>query len=186
MLTDMKTVWAERASLLSSIGESVCSHGRACVPSVLSSNQLSRRWRDLNGSVASVSLATHEDDYREQIIALLSDAHTLGNMSDLSFEPVESTFSVSSGYIGSNRVRLTDNVCLGKDFAVEIRGDAFKWRWETFLIGPRFSAEVLSKHLIIPLITTAHLAFTSTDPLSELSESDLEKVLSKRLPVLHA
>lgn len=38
------------------------------------------------------------------------------------------------------------------------------------------SAELLAQHLILPLITTAHLAFYSPDPVSELSEADLEKV----------
>jgi hypothetical protein len=38
------------------------------------------------------------------------------------------------------------------------------------------SAEILSKHLILPLIGVNHLAFSSADPVSELSENDLEKV----------
>jgi hypothetical protein len=35
---------------------------------------------------------------------------------------------------------------------------------------------VLSKHLVIPLLSTAYLAFTSPDAISEISGSDLEKV----------
>ena len=38
------------------------------------------------------------------------------------------------------------------------------------------SADVLSKHLILPLISMSHLAFSSADPLGTTSETDLEKV----------
>jgi len=38
---------------------------------------------------------------------------------------------------------------------------------------------VLSKHLILPLLSIAHLAFTSADSVSELSTSDLENAVDK-------
>lgn len=38
------------------------------------------------------------------------------------------------------------------------------------------SADVLSQHLIMPLISVTHLAFSSSDPVSELSGSDLGEV----------
>ncbi|PIL29787.1 hypothetical protein GSI_07993 [Ganoderma sinense ZZ0214-1] len=41
------------------------------------------------------------------------------------------------------------------------------------------SADVLSKHLILPLISMSHLAFSSADPLSTTSEADLEKSVDK-------
>lgn len=63
-----------------------------------------------------------------------------------------------------------------KDFAFSIGNDTFRWRWETFNLGPRMSADILSKHLILPLISTTHLAFSSADPISTSSETDLEKV----------
>jgi hypothetical protein len=63
-----------------------------------------------------------------------------------------------------------------KDFAFELECDAFKWRWETCFLGHKTSAEIVSKHLIMPLISVNYLAFSSADPVSELSESDLEKV----------
>ena len=56
--------------------------------------------------------------------------------------------------------------------------------WETISTGPKMSAELLSQHLILPLITTAHLAFYSPDPVSELSEADLEKVSTLICPRL--
>lgn len=66
-----------------------------------------------------------------------------------------------------------------QDLAIDLHGDSFKWRWETFSIGPKQSADVLSKHLMIPLLSTAYLAFISSDAISEISGSDLEKVGSQ-------
>lgn len=55
-------------------------------------------------------------------------------------------------------------------------GDGFKWRWDACIVPPNLAAEVLSKHLILPLVSTGHLAFTTKEPLGEMSESELEKV----------
>ncbi|TFY76609.1 hypothetical protein EWM64_g7404 [Hericium alpestre] len=98
------------------------------------------------------------EEWKDQVFQLLSDAHTLSGLLDISFEVGQSTYS---------------------DFAFDLQSDTFKWRWETFLLGPKLSAELLSKHLIVPLISTAHLAFTSADPVSELSDTDLEKAVDK-------
>ena len=54
--------------------------------------------------------------------------------------------------------------------------DGFRWRWEAYSLGPKVSADVLSKHLILPLISVTHMAFSSADPVSELASADLEKV----------
>lgn len=35
-----------------------------------------------------------------------------------------------------------------QDFAFELECDAFRWRWETCLLGHKSSAELISKHLI--------------------------------------
>ncbi|KAA1467350.1 hypothetical protein DENSPDRAFT_237707 [Dentipellis sp. KUC8613] len=136
MITDTKTVWAE----------------------VLSSNQLFRRWCDANSQPWPPASASHDEEWKDQIFQLLTDAHTLGGFLDLSFEAVPSRYS---------------------DFAFELQHDQFKWRWETLVVGPKLAAELLSKHLIVPLISTAHLAFTSADPVSELSDGDLEKAVDK-------
>lgn len=63
-----------------------------------------------------------------------------------------------------------------QDLAFEIDCDGFKWHWETYLLGPKTSADVISRHLIMPLISVVHISFYSADPVSELEESDLEKV----------
>ena len=56
--------------------------------------------------------------------------------------------------------------------------DEFKWRWETYLVGPKTSANVISQHLVMPLLSLTHLAFASADPLSELPDTDLESVFT--------
>lgn len=88
---------------------------------------------------------------------------------------------------------------VSQDFSFELGSDEFKWRWETYSLGPKVhtsivltgsrladlsclvqvSADVLSKHLIMPLVSVTHLSFSSADPVSGISEGDLEKVFSK-------
>lgn len=63
-----------------------------------------------------------------------------------------------------------------KDFAFRLECNAFKWRWETIFVGHKISAEILSKHLIMPLISANHLAFSSPDVVGNLPPADLEKV----------
>ncbi|TFY62743.1 hypothetical protein EVG20_g6593 [Dentipellis fragilis] len=135
-----KTVWAE----------------------VLFSNQLFRRWCDANNKPLPSASTSYDEEWKDQVFQLLTDAHTLGGFLDLSFEAVPSHYS---------------------DFAFELQHDQFKWRWETLVVGPKLSAELLSKHLIVPLISTAHLAFTSADPVSELADGDLEKVIAPAVTV---
>jgi hypothetical protein len=63
-----------------------------------------------------------------------------------------------------------------KDFAFELRLEDFVFRWETNLAGYKISAEVISTQIIVPLMSTAHLAFNSPNPVGGMSESDLETV----------
>lgn len=65
-----------------------------------------------------------------------------------------------------------------EDFAFELEFETFKWKWETNFLGYKSSAEIISKQLIMPLISVNHLAFASADPIGELSENSLEKVNS--------
>lgn len=64
----------------------------------------------------------------------------------------------------------------------EIEGDAFKWRWNTIFVGYKISAEILSKHLIMPLISVSHLVFTSPNAVSNLPGDDLDKVMPLVMP----
>ncbi|KAI0710020.1 hypothetical protein C8Q76DRAFT_740783 [Earliella scabrosa] len=126
---------------------------------VLSSNQFARRWRDCNQqSSASFADEEEEESWRIKCLEFLSAAHSLGGLAELSFELVKSNFS---------------------DLAFTIGGDSFRWRWETFNVGPRMSADILSKHLILPMISMTHLAFSSADPLGTTSEKDMEKSVDK-------
>ncbi|KIJ12817.1 hypothetical protein PAXINDRAFT_171003 [Paxillus involutus ATCC 200175] len=137
MITDTKSTWAE----------------------VLSSNQLARRWRECNRRAGSPLLDDDEEEaWRTRHLELLSRAHTLGGVAELSFEVVESKFG---------------------DFAFELECAAFKWRWETASVGHKLSADILSQHLIMPLISVSHLAFSSSDVVGDLPPSDLEKAIDK-------
>ncbi|KAI0086993.1 hypothetical protein BDY19DRAFT_321026 [Irpex rosettiformis] len=139
MITDTKQVWGE----------------------TITSNRLSRRWRECNPGIASPPSAAgeeEEDEWRSLTLDLLSAAHTIGGIASLAFEIVQSR---------------------NADLAFELRGEQFRWRWETYSLGPKTSAEVISKQLIMPLISVAHTAFTSAEPVSSQSEIDLEKSIDK-------
>ncbi|KAI9568257.1 hypothetical protein HD554DRAFT_2205149 [Boletus coccyginus] len=137
MITDTKRTWTE----------------------VLSSKQFARRWRECNKRFDSPPLDGDEEEaWRECSLELLSRAHTLGGVVELSFEVVESKFG---------------------DFTFQLECDAFKWRWETIFVGHKVSADILSKHLIMPLISANHLAFSSPDVVGDLPPADLEKAIDK-------
>ncbi|KAJ7494666.1 hypothetical protein B0H11DRAFT_2002913 [Mycena galericulata] len=120
---------------------------------VLNSKQFARRWRACNPDSASdFPREEDEEEWRIYNLELLAKAHTLGGMDELSFDCVESNYA---------------------DLAIELECEAFKWRWETCLQGGRFSAEMISRHLVLPLISLNHLAFSSA--VGEASETDLEK-----------
>ncbi|KAH9009188.1 hypothetical protein EDB84DRAFT_1571392 [Lactarius hengduanensis] len=126
---------------------------------VLSKQRLRRRWSTCNPNSAPNQLSgPEEDSWLDQALQYLEDVHSLGAMGDLAFSVTESRFS---------------------DLAVDLRGDGFNWRWETFSIGPKQSADVLSKHLILPLLSTAYLAFVSPDAICEISGNDLEKTVDR-------
>ncbi|KAJ7104220.1 hypothetical protein B0H15DRAFT_809014 [Mycena belliarum] len=124
---------------------------------VLNSKQFARRWRACNpDSPSDFAQEDDEEEWRLANLELLAKAHTLGGITELSFECVESNYA---------------------DLAIELECEAFKWRWETCLQGGRFSAEMISRHLVLPLISLNHLAFSS--PVGESSETDLEKAVDK-------
>ncbi|KAF4596531.1 hypothetical protein EYR38_007918 [Pleurotus pulmonarius] len=138
LVTDTKSVWSE----------------------VLSSKELARRWRINNPITAAppYDVLKDEQSWRTSCHELLSQAHTLGGIAELSFEVVDSNYS---------------------DLAFDLECEAFKWRWETNFVGHKLSAEIISKHLVMPLISVNHLAFASADPVCELPEGDLEKVFRR-------
>ncbi|KAI6155021.1 hypothetical protein BKA82DRAFT_306865 [Pisolithus tinctorius] len=137
MITDTKCIWAE----------------------VLNSKQFARRWRECNRRISSPLLDDDaEEAWRTRNLDLLSRAHTLGGVSDVSFEPVESKIA---------------------DLAFELECDTFKWRWDTIFVGHKASADILSQHLIMPLISVNHLAFSSPNAVGDFSGDELEKAIDK-------
>ncbi|KAF9468141.1 hypothetical protein BDZ94DRAFT_845739 [Collybia nuda] len=126
---------------------------------VLTSNQFSRRWRDCNfNSPSFYTDAEDEDAWRTTTLELLSRVHTLGGIIDLSFEVVPSNYA---------------------DISFTLEGESFKWKWEACILGHKRSAEIISQHLIFPLISVNHLAFSSADVISELLDADIEKAIDK-------
>jgi len=127
----------------------------------------------LNANSAPSQLPeSEEDSWLDQVLQLLADMHSPGMMGALSFDVIQSRYSVSM--VGSCAPSSLSRS--PQDLAIDLRGDSFIWRWETFSIGYKQSADVLSKHLMIPLLSTAYLAAISPDAISEISGSDLEKV----------
>lgn len=73
-----------------------------------------------------------------------------------------------------HKVLLADLIT--QDLAFEMECEAFNWRWELCYIGHKSSAELISKQLILPLISVNAMAFSSVDAVSEMGDSDVEKV----------
>lgn len=63
---------------------------------MLTRKELARRWRDCNRQHGSETSDSDEEEeaWRTSILELLNKAHTLGNFADMSFEVVESNYSV--------------------------------------------------------------------------------------------
>ncbi|THH07062.1 hypothetical protein EW145_g3644 [Phellinidium pouzarii] len=121
---------------------------------VITAKQLLRRWLQLNPTIS----IDNSDGSIAQLLRLISLVHTVGGISDANFDIVDSRDA---------------------DLAFELDRDEFKWRWDTYLLGPKTSSEIISKHLIMPLVSLAHISFYSADPVSELDEEDLEKTVDK-------
>jgi hypothetical protein len=155
----------------------------------LTSNQLARRWRECRPLDSKSNLTSREGElWRRDILKCLSAAHTVGNFADMSFEVVKSLYSVSRfEFCYPTPPEGCTNAPLfrPKDFAFELRLDDFVFRWETNTTGHRISAEVISRQIIMPLMSTAHLAFSSPNSVGVMSESELETV-SQEEPLVYA
>lgn len=68
--------------------------------------------------------------------------------------------------------------------AFELDYEDFKWRWEPNFLGYQMSADIISRQLIVPLISTNYLAFSSAEPVGGVSDQDLEKVIAYWLCIL--
>lgn len=92
--------------------------------------------------------------------------------------PPSALYNPETLHVLHNRPRLV--VDRSQDFACEICHDDYTWQWHANSLGYRTSAELLSKHLILPLITFSDLAFASSEPLSQMPNDELEKVCAGR------
>ncbi|KAG2060825.1 hypothetical protein BDR06DRAFT_993108 [Suillus hirtellus] len=132
---------------------------KAAWAEVLTSNQFARRWRTCNKlSISPLPDTNEEESWRDHHLALIGRAHSLGGFLGLTLELEKP----ASG-----------------DLALQLECNNWKWRWEPTFLGPRLSAEIISKHLIMPLISVNHLAFSSSDVLGDLAPGDLEKATDK-------
>jgi len=149
----------------------------------LAGNQLARRWRECHPLKSKTNLTSREEElWRADVLKCLSAAHTIGNFAEMSFEVVKSLYSVRRFAIHYSRLLVALPDIRLKDLAFELRLEDFVFRWETIFAGPRISAEVISRQIIMPLMSTAHLAFSSPNSVGEMSESELETVSEARPP----
>ncbi|KAL1675020.1 hypothetical protein EV122DRAFT_293013 [Schizophyllum commune] len=127
---------------------------------VMTSVQLARRWRATNGKAQSLEALEdeQEDSWREARLGLLGKAHSLAAFPDMSFEVVPTRYS---------------------DLAVRIEAESFGWVWQTTFVGYRMSAELLSQHLILPMISVVHFTLGGQESLVDMPDDDLEKVVDK-------
>jgi len=126
---------------------------------VLNSKQMARRWRDCNiASPEPFGNNDGEDLWRDKTLELLSKAHTIGGIADFTLETGESNYS---------------------DLALVLECESFKWRWETCFSGYRCSSEIISKHLIFPLISMNHLTFSLAEAVGEMPDVEIEKAVDK-------
>ncbi|KAF8584412.1 hypothetical protein K439DRAFT_1346179, partial [Ramaria rubella] len=122
------------------------------------SKQVARRWRQLNKDGGPFANQDQEVAWRTRTSRKLTSAHALKSIQ-------ESIFSIEDSY--------------DADLAIELQFSDCKWRWECYTLGPKTSAQILSKQLILPLLSVTHLAFTSADPVSELSTEDLQQAVDQ-------
>ncbi|EKM78712.1 hypothetical protein AGABI1DRAFT_121142 [Agaricus bisporus var. burnettii JB137-S8] len=125
----------------------------------MSNRQIARRWRLCNPQAPSpFSNLEDEDEWRSSVLELLSKAHTLGGINELSFEVVESHYS---------------------DMAFQLECDSFRWKWETCFVGHKLSSEIISKQLILPLIDTNYLLYSSTESVKDMTNIEVENAVDR-------
>jgi hypothetical protein len=103
----------------------------------LNDKLLARRWRLSNQrSPEQFTNSENEDRWRESIFELLSEAHTIGGFAELSFEVVESKYSVRLPNISS--ILVSSSPCIGplhrarmRSFQMEM-GNLFYWLSKLF------------------------------------------------------
>ena len=59
---------------------------------------------------------------------------------------------------------------------MRIEAESFSWVWQTTFVGYRMSAELLSQHLILPMISVVHFTLGGQESIVDMPDDDLEKV----------
>ncbi|KAF5359724.1 hypothetical protein D9756_003364 [Leucocoprinus leucothites] len=144
------------------------------IPNRSGAKQIARRWRQCNPRAPSPSASVEDETkWRISILELLAKAHTLGGVNALSFEVVQTNYSVRP----PSSARFPDlTLAPLQDIAFSLESTSFSWRWETCFVGYKLSADTISKQLVLPLISTNHLLFTSPEPIQVMTDTDVEKV----------
>ncbi|KDQ18286.1 hypothetical protein BOTBODRAFT_28698 [Botryobasidium botryosum FD-172 SS1] len=125
---------------------------------------LARRARNCNPSASrdgySEPRVNEEDErhWRREQLTKLAEAHSMRMIEDLDF-------SVKAG---------TDS-----DLEIFIASPQISWRWDVVSPGASAGSEILFKHLVLPLINVAGLAFNSSEAFSTMTDASLTQSLDK-------
>lgn len=106
---------------------------------MLTRKEVARRWRDCNRQdfLPAAPDPDEEETCRTNILDLLSKIHTLGGIADLSFEVVESNYSVSRSVSRREDLSLTMPRTLRSSWSVtHSSGDGRHVFWDTKELRP--------------------------------------------------
>ncbi|KAH9481445.1 hypothetical protein JR316_0005971 [Psilocybe cubensis] len=138
---------------------------------VLTSKQIARRWRECNPqSSKQYTQTSDEEAWRENIINLLSNGHSMGGMLEMSLEEVKSNYS-SVGKLGQTARRATSNhirTALSKPRVAT----AIRRMTALFNFIPDLST---FNHIFTLYSENAYLIF-STEPITSIADKPLLKI----------
>ncbi|KDQ07092.1 hypothetical protein BOTBODRAFT_39075 [Botryobasidium botryosum FD-172 SS1] len=152
LITDGQSVWSETLS-----GNRLASRARACNSTGFA----------VGSSQSQLDQSHLENPHADEDEERLWLHKVLQKLAALYVE--QSTFE---------NIDFAMNESFNADWEVETSSSDISWRWDVVARPPKQSVDIISKHLILPLISLTGLAFSSPDPLSTLditSESIKEK-----------
>ncbi|KAG8988029.1 hypothetical protein FRB93_004312 [Tulasnella sp. JGI-2019a] len=127
---------------------------------VLESRHMARRSRQCNKSDKDQTFsqplnnAEKETEWRKIQLIQLMNLHSPYNMSDIEFS-----------------VGTSDNA----DLEVTLTTDDFTWRWDAMSLPSRMASQILSTHLVMPLLSFTALAASVDEPLRNMSTYSLTR-----------
>ncbi|KAH7105445.1 hypothetical protein BKA62DRAFT_812954 [Auriculariales sp. MPI-PUGE-AT-0066] len=128
---------------------------------VLPFNSLARRWASANPTlhIPLNSQGLPDDTTIKYIVEVLSIMHTIKHMSS-------GTLKVSEDY--------------NSDLAIDLATNDYSWRWNALAVGLRTSADLISTHLITPLLTFSWASLDLKESMKQVGADALEKHLRPR------